>query len=94
MRRYLIDYDRARPDGEFIALGRIQDQIPASTAKVDIALTVFLGLTDEEAAETLGIKLGSMQRMLRDARQFLFERTESPKCRKTKRRTMTLSSAW
>jgi RNA polymerase sigma factor (TIGR02999 family) len=100
MRRYLIDYARARPGGEFVALDGIEDLLPANSAKVDLALTVdklldelaetkpewcmlvemkfFLGLTDEEAAETLGLKLRSMQRMWRDARQWLFERTESP----------------
>jgi RNA polymerase sigma factor (TIGR02999 family) len=43
-----------------------------------VEVKFFLGLTDEEAAETLGIKLRSMQRMWRDARQWLFERMESP----------------
>jgi RNA polymerase sigma factor (TIGR02999 family) len=43
-----------------------------------VEVKFFLGLTDEEAAETLGIKLRSMQRMWRDARQWLFERTEPP----------------
>jgi RNA polymerase sigma factor (TIGR02999 family) len=100
MRRYLIDYARARPDGELVALEGMKDILPADSAKLDLALTVdrlldelaetkpewcmlvevkfFLGLTDEEAAETLGIKLRSMQRMWRDARQWLFERTEPP----------------
>jgi len=39
-----------------------------------VGLKYFLGLTDEEAAEVLGVK---MQRMWRDARQWLFEQTES-----------------
>jgi DNA-directed RNA polymerase specialized sigma24 family protein len=100
MRRYLIDYASARPDGDMVALEGIKDMLPADSAKLDLALTVdrlldqlaetkpewcmlvevkfFLGLTDEEAAETLGIKLRSMQRMWRDARQWLFERTEPP----------------
>ena len=100
MRRYLIDYARARPDGEMVALEGMKDILPADSAKLDLAVTVdrlldelaqtkpewcmlvevkfFLGLTDEEAAETLGIKLRSMQRMWRDARQWLFERTEPP----------------
>ena len=34
----------------------------------------FLGLTDEQAADVLGIKLRTVQRMWRDARQWLFER--------------------
>lgn len=42
-----------------------------------VEVKFFLGLTDEEAAETLGIKLRTMQRMWRDARQWLFEQMES-----------------
>jgi RNA polymerase sigma factor (TIGR02999 family) len=41
-----------------------------------VELKYFLGLTDEEAAETLGIKLRTMQRMWSDARQWLFEHTD------------------
>ena len=40
-----------------------------------VEVKYFLGLTDEEAADALGIKLRTMQRMWRDARQWLFERT-------------------
>jgi RNA polymerase sigma factor (TIGR02999 family) len=42
-----------------------------------VEVKYFLGLTDEEAADVLGIKLRTMQRMWRDARQWLFERTQS-----------------
>jgi RNA polymerase sigma factor (TIGR02999 family) len=42
-----------------------------------VEVKCFLGLTDEEAAEALGLKLRSMQRMWRDARRWLFERMES-----------------
>jgi RNA polymerase sigma factor (TIGR02999 family) len=42
-----------------------------------VEVKYFLGLTDEEAAETLGLKLRTMQRMWRDARQWLFEHVES-----------------
>lgn len=42
-----------------------------------VEVKYFLGLTDEEAAEALGVKLRSMQRMWREARQWLFERMES-----------------
>ena len=42
-----------------------------------VEVKYFLGLTDEEAAETLGLKLRTMQRMWRDARQWLFEHMES-----------------
>jgi RNA polymerase sigma factor (TIGR02999 family) len=42
-----------------------------------VELKYFLGLTDEEAADVLGIKLRTMQRMWRDARRWLFERVEA-----------------
>jgi RNA polymerase sigma factor (TIGR02999 family) len=38
-----------------------------------VEVKYFLGLNDEEAADVLGLKLRSMQRMWRDARQWLFE---------------------
>jgi RNA polymerase sigma factor (TIGR02999 family) len=98
MRRYLIDHARGRPNAEFVALEGIENLLPASSAKLDLAVTVdrlleelaktkpewctlvevkyFLGLTDEEAAETLGLKVRTMQRMWRDARQWLFEHME------------------
>jgi RNA polymerase sigma factor (TIGR02999 family) len=42
-----------------------------------VELKFFLGLSDEEAADVLGIKLRTMQRMWHDARRWLFERMES-----------------
>jgi RNA polymerase sigma factor (TIGR02999 family) len=42
-----------------------------------VEVKYFLGMTDEEAADVLGLKLRSMQRMWKDARQWLFERMES-----------------
>lgn len=42
-----------------------------------VELKYFLGLTDEEAADVLGIKLRTMQRMWRDARRWLYERIEA-----------------
>ena len=42
-----------------------------------VEMKYFLGLTDEEAAEVLGMKLRTVQRMWRDARQWLFERAEA-----------------
>jgi DNA-directed RNA polymerase specialized sigma24 family protein len=99
MRRYLIDHARGRPDAEFVALDKIQEFLPADSAKVHLAVTVdqlltrleetrpewctlvevkyFLGLTDEEAAEVLGMKLRTMQRTWRDVRQWLYEQWES-----------------
>ena len=41
-----------------------------------VEMKFFLGLTDEEAADALGMKLRSMQRMWHEARQWLFERLE------------------
>jgi RNA polymerase sigma factor (TIGR02999 family) len=62
-----------------ITVDRLLDQL--AQIKPDWCMLVevkyFLGLTDEEAAETLGLKLRSMQRMWRDARQWLFEQMES-----------------
>lgn len=42
-----------------------------------VELKYFLGLTDEEVAEMLGLKLRTMQRTWREARQWLFERMNS-----------------
>ena len=48
-----------------------------------VELKYFLGLTDDEAAEMLGVKLRSMQRMWRDSRQWLFEHMESGDAQKS-----------
>ena len=42
-----------------------------------VEVKFFLGLTDEEAAEMLGLKLRTMKRMWRDAREWLFEQMEA-----------------
>jgi RNA polymerase sigma factor (TIGR02999 family) len=61
-----------------ITVGKLLDQMekaePAWCNLVE--LKFFLGLTDEEAANVLGIKLRSMQRMWHDARRWLFERMD------------------
>jgi RNA polymerase sigma factor (TIGR02999 family) len=99
MRRYLIDYARARPDFSIVDFEGIDNLLPAKSAKIDQAVMVarlldqlaeihpewctvvelkyFLGMTDEEASEMLALKLRTMQRMWREARQWLFERLES-----------------
>jgi RNA polymerase sigma factor (TIGR02999 family) len=46
-----------------------------------VEVKYFLGLTDEEAADVLGMKLRTMQRMWLDARKWLFEQAE-PDCAK------------
>lgn len=53
-------------------LDRLSQQNPEWCTLVE--LKYFVGLTDEEAAEAMGLKLRSMQRMWRDARQWLFEK--------------------
>jgi RNA polymerase sigma factor (TIGR02999 family) len=41
-----------------------------------VEMKFFLGLTDEEAAEAMGVKLRTMQRTWSDARRWLFTRME------------------
>ena len=48
-----------------------------------VELKYFLGVNDDEAAEMMGLKLRTMQRMWRDARQWLFERMETGDARKS-----------
>jgi RNA polymerase sigma-70 factor (ECF subfamily) len=55
-------------------LTRLADTNPEWCRIVEVKY--FLGLTDEEAADVLGMKLRSMQRMWLDARQWLFEHAE------------------
>ena len=59
-----------------ITVDRLLDELAQSKPEWCMLVEVkyFLGLTDEEAAEALGISLRSMQRMWRDARRWLFER--------------------
>jgi RNA polymerase sigma factor (TIGR02999 family) len=68
-----------------ITVDRLLDQLAETNPEWCMLVEVkyFLGLTDEEAAETLGLKLRSMQRMWRDARQWLFEHMESGNARQS-----------
>ena len=61
-----------------ITVDRLLDQLAETKPEwcTLVEVKYFLGLTDEEAAEALGIKLRTMQRMWLDARQWLFERME------------------
>lgn len=56
-------------------LDQLSEAHPDWCAVVEVKF--FLGLTDEEAAETLGLPLRSMQRKWLDARKWLFRRMES-----------------
>ena len=62
-----------------IGIDRLLDQLaikkPDWSALVEVKY--FLGLTDEEAADVLGMKLRTMQRMWVEARKWLFERLET-----------------
>ncbi len=62
-----------------LSVDRLLDQLAESQPDwcTLVEFKFFLGLTDEEAAEMLGVKLRTMQRMWRDARQWLFEHMES-----------------
>jgi RNA polymerase sigma factor (TIGR02999 family) len=48
-----------------------------------VEVKYFLGLSDEEAADALGLKLRTMQRMWRDARQWLYSRMEARDARQS-----------
>jgi RNA polymerase sigma factor (TIGR02999 family) len=58
-----------------ITVGRLLDELAETEPEWCslVELKYFLGLTDEEAADVMGVKLRSMQRMWSDARQWLFE---------------------
>jgi RNA polymerase sigma-70 factor (ECF subfamily) len=62
-----------------VTVGRLLDQLEEANAEWCMLVEVkyFLGLTDDEAAEAMGLKLRTMQRMWRDVRRWLFERMES-----------------
>jgi RNA polymerase sigma-70 factor, ECF subfamily len=75
--------DFLRVSSENIEVAITVDRLLDQLAKVQpewctlVEVKYFLGLTDDETAEALGIKLRTMQRMWRDARQWLFARMES-----------------
>src|ERR1700730_873134 len=75
--------DFRRPDSGKVDLAITVDKLLNQLAdtKPDwcglVEVKYFLGLSDEEAAEVLGLKLRTMQRMWLDARQWLFEQMQS-----------------
>ncbi len=62
-----------------ISIDRLLDQMAVKKPDWSVLVEVkyFLGLTDEEAADVLGMKLRTMQRMWVEARKWLFERMEA-----------------
>lgn len=68
-----------------ITVDRLLDQLAQTKPEWCMLVEVkyFLGLTDEEAAEALNMKQRTMQRMWRDARQWLFERMEAGSARQS-----------
>jgi len=58
-----------------ITVDRLLDQLAGTHPEWCrlVEVKFFLGLTDEEAADALGMKLRSMQRMWLDARRYLFQ---------------------
>jgi RNA polymerase sigma factor (TIGR02999 family) len=75
--------DFLRADSDRVELAINIDQLLEKMSQVHpewctlVEIKYFLGLTDEEAADVLGLKVRTMQRKWRDARQWLFEQKES-----------------
>ncbi len=63
-----------------IAVDRLLDELSESKPEWSmlVEMKFFLGLTDDEAAEALGVKLRTMQRTWSDARRWLFTRLGHP----------------
>lgn len=61
-----------------ITVDRLLDQLAETKPEWCriVEVKYFLGLTDEEAADALGMKLRTMQRMWLDAREWLFAQAE------------------
>jgi RNA polymerase sigma-70 factor, ECF subfamily len=68
-----------------ITVDRLLDELAQTKPEWCMLVEVkyFLGLTDEEAAEALNMKQRTMQRMWRDARQWLFARMEPGSARQS-----------
>jgi RNA polymerase sigma factor (TIGR02999 family) len=62
-----------------VAIDKLLDELEQSQQELCsvVELKFFLGLTDEEAASSLGLKLRTFQRMWQDARHWLFVRLEA-----------------
>ena len=66
-----------------LAVDRLLDRLADSKPewRTLVEMKYFLGLTDEEAAEAMGVKLRTTQRMWRDVRRWLFEQTDTGNAR-------------
>jgi len=62
-----------------ITVDRLLDRLAAQNSDwcTLVELKYFLGLTDEQAADAMGMKLRTMQRMWLEVRKWLFEQMES-----------------
>jgi RNA polymerase sigma factor (TIGR02999 family) len=81
---HLLRVDSAKLDLA-VTVDRLLNQLaetkPEWCALVEVKF--FLGLTDEETAETLGLRVRTLQRMWRDARHWLFEHMDSGNAQKS-----------
>jgi DNA-directed RNA polymerase specialized sigma24 family protein len=61
-----------------ITVDRLLDELAETKPEWSmlVEMKFFLGLTDEEAAEAMGVKLRTMQRTWSDARRWLYMRME------------------
>jgi DNA-directed RNA polymerase specialized sigma24 family protein len=61
-----------------ITVDRLLDELSETKPEWSmlVEMKFFLGLTDDEAAEAMGVKLRTMQRTWCDARKWLFTRIE------------------
>jgi len=64
-----------------ISVDRLLDELAQTKPEWSmlVELKFFLGLTDEETADAMGVKLRTMQRSWSDARRWLYTRIESGK---------------
>jgi len=62
-----------------ITVDRLLDELSESNPEWSmlVEMKFFLGLTDDEAAEAMGVKLRTMQRAWSDARKWLFTHMET-----------------
>ena len=65
-----------------IAVDRLLDELEATQPEwcSIVELKYFMGLTNEETAEALGLPLRTMQRHFADARRWLFKRLKASSC--------------